>query len=89
MSVLSYTYKSVKYSWPEKQKNVFVPSCDTDSGNVAYLGPNENIHMRRGTESAGLSLRQAMEKLKVEVEGVAKISNIISEKIVARDHSLK
>ena len=45
--------------------------------------------MQRGTESAGLSLQQAMEKLKVEVEGVAKISNIVSEKIVARDHVLK
>ena len=45
--------------------------------------------MQRGTESAGLSLRQAMEKLKVKVEGVAKISNIVSEKIVARDHGLK
>ena len=57
-----------------------------DSGNVEYLGTNENIHMQRGTESAGLSLRQAMEKLKVKVEGV---SNIVSEKIVARDHGLK
>ena len=45
--------------------------------------------MQRGKESAGLSLQQAMEKLKVEVEGVAKISNIVSEKIVARDHVLK
>ena len=67
----------------------FVLSCDTDSGNVEYLGSNENIHMQRGTESAGLSLRQAMEKLKVKVEGVAKISNIVSEKIVAGDHGLK
>ena len=62
MSVLSYTYKSVKDSWPEKKKR-----------------PGKR-HMRRGTESAGLSLRQAMEKLKVKVEGFAKMKNTVSEK---------
>ena len=40
----------------------FVPSCDTDSGNVAYLGTMENIHMWRMRQSKGIGFATHVKK---------------------------